>query len=114
MEDDAGVQTRLVPVGDRTIVVKKLTKIQMALMLRGTRVLRGNSSEDQKAEVVDEILDILESVVVSTEDKVFVKKAQVRGDIDLEDMVSWVAIFKDEDDDAAKKPTVRRGRARRS
>lgn len=93
--------------------MKKLTKIQMALMLRGSRVLRANVDEDTKADAVDQILDILDSVIVQPEDQKHVRQAQITGKIDLEDMVSWVAIFQSEDGDAEKKPTVRRGRARR-
>lgn len=112
MEDDAEVQTRLVPVGERTIVVKKLTKIQMAIMLRGVRILRSNVDDDKKHVVVDEFLQILDSVVVGPEDKAYVRELQLTGGLDVEDMVSWVSVF-EEEDGAEKKPTVRRGRARR-
>jgi hypothetical protein len=109
---DTGRETQIVPVCGRNIVVKKLTDIQMSLLLRGSRILSSSDvAQEKKMEMMEMMFTILDSVVVQDADKKWVLEQQIKGDLELKDMTSWVTVFKDEDEDE-KKPAVRRGRAR--
>jgi hypothetical protein len=111
--EDPGRQTQIVPVCGRNIVVKKLTDIQMSLLLRGSRILSSdNVDNEQKMEMMEMMFTILDSVVVQDTDKAWVREKQIKGELELKDMTSWVTVFGDEDEDAKKKPAVRRGRTR--
>lgn len=114
--EDPGRKTQIVPVCGRNIVIKKLTDIQMALLLRGSRILSSpNVEEEQKMEMMEQMFQILDSVVVQVDDKKWVLKQQVEGNLELKDMTDWVAVFKNEEDEDAttkKQPAVRRGRTR--
>lgn len=110
---DPGRQTQIVPVCGRNIVIKKLTDIQMSLLLRGSRILASDHVDnDQKLEMMEQMFQILDSVVVQDADKKWVLEQQIKGNLELKDMTSWVTVFGDEGEDAKKKPTVRRSRAR--
>lgn len=111
--EDTGRPTQIVPVCGRNIVVKKLTDIQMSLLLRGSRILSSpNVGQEQKMAMVDQMFAILDSIVVQDDDKAWVLKCQVNGDLELKDMTGWVAVFGEEDDVKKKQPAVRRGRTR--
>lgn len=115
--EDPGRKTQIVPVCGRNIVIKKLTDIQMSLLLRGSRILSSdNVDNEQKMEMMDMMFTILDSVVVQETDKKWVLEHQIKGDLELKDMTGWVTVFgnEDEDEDAKKKPAVRRGRAART
>lgn len=115
-DEDTGRKTQIVPVMGRNIVIKKLTDVQMGLLLRWSRVLSSpNVAKEQKIETMDLMFQILDSVVVQEADKKWVLECQIRGDIELKDMTNWVSAFgedEDEDDGTKKKPAVRRGRTR--
>lgn len=113
--EDTGRKTQIVPVSGRNIVIKKLTDIQMSLLLRGSKILSSpNVEQEQKMEMMEQMFQILDSVVVQDDDKKWVLQCQIKGDLELKDMVEWVTVFKDEEDEDAKKkqPAVRRGRTR--
>lgn len=112
--EDTGRKTQIVPVSGRNIVIKKLTDIQMSLLLRGSRVLSSsNVAEDQKLDMMEQMFQILDSIVVQEDDKKWVLQCQIKGELELKDMTEWVTVFKDEEDEnAKKKPAVRRGRTR--
>ena len=111
---DTGRPTQIVPVCGRNIVIKKLTDIQMSLLLRGSRILSSSNVEDkEKMEMMEMMFQILDSIVVQDDDKKWVLDQQVKGNLELKDMTEWVTVFKEEEDDSAtKKPAVRRGRTR--
>ena len=112
---DTGRPTQIVPVCGRNIVVKKLTDIQMSLLLRGSRILSSpNVENEQKMEMMEQMFQILDNIVVQADDKKWVLECQIKGDLELKDMTDWVTVFKDEDEENAKtkQPAVRRGRTR--
>jgi hypothetical protein len=110
--EDTGRPTQIVPVCGRNIVIKKLTDIQMGLLLRGSRILSSpNVAREQQVDMMDQMFQILDSVVVQDGDKKWVLEQQIKGNLELKDMTDWVSVFKDEEDNE-KKPAVRRGRTR--
>lgn len=109
--EDSGRATQIVPVLGRNVVIRKLTDIQMGLLLRGSRILSSpNVDQAEKMEMMEMMFQILDSVVVQDEDKKWVLKQQIEGRLELKDMTSWVSVFEEEKDE--KKPAVRRGRTR--
>lgn len=114
--EDTGRKTQIVPVCGRNIVIKKLTDIQMALLLRGSRILSSpNVADVEKMDMMEQMFQILDSVVVQEADKKWVLEKQIKGELELKDMTNWVTVFKDEDEDDAtktKQPVARRGRTR--
>lgn len=110
MTEDAGRETRVVPVSGRNIVVRQLTDTQMLHLMRHAKILSSDSVEvPAKLDSMDRMLTILNSVVVQETDKDWLVQAQESGEVDIQDMVGWVNAFK-----ADAKPTVRRARVKRS
>lgn len=105
---DPGRETQVVPVRDRSIVVRKLADTQMLLLAREAKVLqRDDASTDRKLEGVDRMFRILESAIVQPADREYLEELMTIGDLDLRELLTFVTAFQDEDDD---KPKVRRGR----
>lgn len=103
---DIGVETRLVPIGDRQIVVRQLQDAQLVLLAREGRVLGDDSSDGtRKMKAAGRILDILESAVVQPEDREYLIDLNIAGELTLTMMIDFVNVFNDD-----KKATVRRGR----
>jgi hypothetical protein len=111
---DKGRPTQIVPVLGRNVVIRKLTDVQMSLLLRGSRILSSpNVAKEEKVDMMSTMFEILDSVVVQAEDKKWVLQQQIEGNLELKDMTEWVSSFGDEDEDEdEKKPVVRRGRTR--
>jgi hypothetical protein len=111
MTEDAGRETRVVPVGGRNIVVRMLTDTQMLHLMRHAKILSSDSVETPgKLDSMDRMLTILNSVVVQETDKDWLVQAQESGEVDIKDMVGWVNAFKSE----SKAPVVRRARVKRA
>lgn len=95
----------------RNVVVREMTDIQMALMLRCSKILQSPNVEmEKKLDTVDMMFAILDSIVVQASDREWVKEQQVAGDIELKDMTGWISGFQT---DEQKPATVRRSRARK-
>jgi len=111
MTEDAGRETRVVPVAGRNIVVRMLTDTQMLHLMRHAKILSSDSVEiPGKLDSMDRMLTILNSVVVQETDKDWLVQAQESGEVDIKDMVGWVNAFKSEN----KAPVVRRARVKRA
>lgn len=105
---DIGVETRLVPVGTRQIVVRQLKDAQYVLLGREAKVIGDNSSDgERKMKAVSRIMDLLESAVVQEDDREYLIDLNIKGELTLAMLLTFVTIFSTED-----KPAVRRGRAR--
>lgn len=107
---DFGVETRLVPVGTRQIVVRQLRDAQYILLAREGKII-GSENEDaaRKLKAASRILDILESAVVQEEDREYLTEMNIKGELTLSTLLGFINVFTDEE-----KPAVRRGRARTS
>lgn len=111
MTEDAGRETRVVPVAGRNIVVRQLTDAQMLHLMRHAKILSSDTVENTvKIESMDRMLKILNSVVVQDSDRDWLVEAQEIGDIELSEMTGWVNAFRSPN----KAPAVRRGRAKRA
>jgi hypothetical protein len=106
---DPGRKTRIVKVRDRNIVIRQLVDAQMMLMAREARVLqRDDMSTDRKIDGVDRMFRILQSAVVQPEDREFLDELIIIGDLDIKELMSFITVFNELDED--DKPRVRRGR----
>lgn len=117
---DPGEETRIVPVGERSIVVRRVTPAQRVLLMRITRNLRrgvGDESEGADIRVMEntaKILDIIESAVVQQTDRDYMEDLIIERKLDLKEMVGFVTVFDREDAEEAKPARVRRGRSPKS
>jgi hypothetical protein len=105
---DIGVETRLVPIGDRQIVVRQLIDAQYVLLGREAKVVGdANSDGERKLKAVSRIMDLLESAVVQEEDREYLIDLNIKGGLTLSMLLTFVTIFSSDE-----KPAVRRGRPR--
>lgn len=101
--------TRDVPVKGRNIVVKRPTDAQFLLLARETRLAQKEATDrGRRLEAIGRVFDILESVVISPDDKDFLMEQTVAGDLELADLTTFLSAFNEDEDE---KPKVRRGRA---
>lgn len=106
---DPGLETRIVPVHGRSIVIRQLIDAQMMLLNRGARLLqRADLDKENKLATVDRMFTILESVVVQPEDREFLEDLMAEGKLSLRDMMSFISAFNEDQEE--EKPKVRRGR----
>lgn len=106
---DPGLETRIVPVQGRSIVIRQLIDAQMMLLNRGARLLqRDDLDKESKLATVDRMFTILESVVVQPEDREFLEDLMAEGKLSLRDMMSFISAFNEDQEE--EKPKVRRGR----
>ena len=110
MVEDAGRETRVVPVAGRNIVVRQLTDAQMLHLMRHAKILSSDIENMVKLDSMDRMLKILNSVVVQESDREWLVEAQENGDLELAEMTGWVNAFKA----PSNGPVVRRTRAKRS
>jgi hypothetical protein len=104
--EDPGKDTRIVDVRGRNIVVRQLTDAQLLLLGREARVGSKEDTDPQRRlAAIGRVFDILESSVIQEEDREYLLDLTVSGDLMLQDMLSFINAFADED-----KPKVRRGR----
>lgn len=105
---DNGRETRVVPLRDRSIVVRQLTDAQLLLMAREARLLqREELPIERKINSIDRIFSILESSIVQEDDREFAEDLMASGELDLRELMGFISVFKDEEE---AKPKVRRGR----
>jgi hypothetical protein len=103
---EVGTQTRLVDLKGRSITVRELKDAQQLLIQREAKILQGDEAgKDRKVTAVANIYDILESAVVQPEDLDYLTRLNVKGLIELKDMMGFITAFGEE-----QKPKVRRGR----
>jgi hypothetical protein len=88
------------------ITVGSLNDAQMLLLAREARLAsREDTDGTRRFQGVGRIFDILESVVISDDDKDFLMELTVKGKLELKDLMDFVTAFDEE-----QKPKVRRGR----
>jgi hypothetical protein len=105
---EAGRKTQIVPIGNKTIVVREMTDLQMMHLMRYANILqREDIDNTAKLAAVDKMLGILHSCVATEQDRAILVAAEEDGEISLTDLVSFVKAFQDEE---TPKPAVRRGR----
>lgn len=108
---DPGRETQVVLVRGRSIVVRKILDTQMMLLAREAKILqRDDVDVDRQLSAVDRMFRILESAIVQPSDREFLEELMLDGELDLRELTSFVTIFGEQEDGAAK-PKVRRGRA---
>jgi hypothetical protein len=109
--DANGRETRPVPIKGRNIDVRELTDAQLLLMSRDVRLAqREGVDKKERVGAIGRMFDILESVVVSPDDKEYLLDLVVKGNLELADMTPVLTAFKDEEPEQQEKPKVRRGR----
>lgn len=107
MAEDPGIETRLLPLEDRQIVVRQLNETQLLLLGREARLLAQDRVDgDRKLKAAGTMMDLFEAAIVQEEDVDFVRDMVVKGKVDLKVLLSFLAVFQPEPD----KPRVRRGR----
>lgn len=105
---DPGRETQLIEVRGRNLVVRQLIDTQMMLLAREAKILqRDDIDNSRKMDSVDRMFRILESAIVQPEDRDFLDELIVTGDLDLEELLTFVTVFNKNQDE---KPKVRRGR----
>lgn len=112
---DPGTDTRLVPIAGRNIVVRLINDAQVALLLREARYAqRDDVTQERRMDAGARMFDIMESAVVQESDRKFLLEKITEGSVEMEDLMSFVTVFRKPPED--EKPKVRRGRppARRS
>lgn len=106
---DTGVDTRLVPIKGREIVVKQLTDAQLVLMGRDASMLERTELDDRrKLRAAGDIMDMFESAIVQQVDRDYVFSLVRKGELELKDFLEFLTAFAPEPE--VKKPAVRRGR----
>jgi hypothetical protein len=109
-------ETRTVTVKGRDLQVRKLADAQGPLLARELLTIRKESVDGfRRAMAAGRVFDILESVVVSEDDREYLMELNLRGDLRLLDMMECLSVWADETQPASKGPVVvRRGRPRRT
>jgi len=110
-------ETRIAKVKGLDIVVKQLTEGQIGVMAREyARLRRSTGTGQDKMVSAGRIMDVLESAIVSQEDKDRLYDLTIAGELDLSDMQSIAVAFDQQEAPApaAVKPAVRRGRPKRT
>lgn len=107
---DPGVETRIVDIKGRQVVVRQLTDMQMMLMVREMKVAQDPESTNmRKLHGIASCYDILESAIVQEEDRQFLVEQVKSRQVELKDMMEIFSAFQ-----APEKPAVRRGRTSRA
>lgn len=105
---DTGRKTQVVPIGDKTIVVREMTDLQMMHLARYANILqREDIDVGAKLDASTKMLGILHACVANDGDRQILTDAEEAGEVSLSDLVSFVKAFKDSEE---TKPAVRRGR----
>lgn len=106
-QPDPGTETRLVTLKERTLVIKRLTDAQYALLARESQILQRDGIDNaRKVKGAARMFDVLESMVVQEDDRDFLTDQIAAGDVTLGDLMDFVTTFTE----AEEKPKVRRGR----
>lgn len=111
MTADPGRETQFVDVHGRKVLVKKLVDTQIMLLAREAKILqRDDIGVNRKLDGIDRMFAILESVVVEPDDKAYMEDLMTSGELNLQELVTFVTAF-EANDDEEKPVRVRRGRA---
>lgn len=95
----------------RTVIVRKLLDTQIMLLAREAKILqRDDISNTRKLDGIDRMFSILESVVISEDDQMYMQDLMVKGELDLRELITFVTAFNTDDDGVEKPARVRRGR----
>jgi hypothetical protein len=104
--EDPGRETRIVPIKDVNIVVRKPTDAQLLLLSRdGRRGMRDDISNMDRMTAAARVFDIFESLVVTEEDRQKLLDLIVAGELHLSDLSGFISAFNEEE----PKAKVRRG-----
>lgn len=107
---DKEIDTRLVDVKGRSIVVKQLKDTQLLLMGRDAEVLDNPDADGRrKLRAAGYILDMFETAIVQQFDREYVMGLARSGDLELADFLGFLSAFEEKPAEE-KKPVVRRGR----
>ena len=113
MTADPGRETRLLEIKGRQIVVRQLKDVQMLMLLREAQLMQREDVETtRKLLATTRMMDVLESAIVQDEDKEYLTDLNVRGDLELSDLMGVITVFSN--DEEPKKAAVRRGRPRKT
>lgn len=103
---DPGTDTRVVPIGDRSIVVRQLKDVQLTLLAREAKqIQKADNDGSRRVDAAARMFDILESAVVQDSDRDYLLDEITAGKLELKDLLNFISAFTDEE-----KPKVRRGR----
>lgn len=104
-------ETEVVDIQGRDVEIRPLNDAQLALMAREVRIMsKPTFDRTRKMEAAAIMFNILESVVISPEDKEYMNELVVEGKLDLKELTSFVTVFNTEKEAAPAPPKVRRGR----
>lgn len=93
----------------RTVKIRLITDMQFLLLSRDAEKLRQDSTSDHdRLRIAGRMMDVMESMVVTQEDRDYLMELTVQGELHVSDMVNMLAAFRDEE--VETKPKVRRGR----
>lgn len=109
-------ETRPATVRGRVIQVRKLGDAQGPLLARELLLVRKPTADPfRRVQAVARVFDILESVVVSEEDREYLIELNMTGDLRMIDMMNCLSVWSDEEQPKSQGPAVvRRGRPRRT
>lgn len=109
MTADPGKETRLVPIGDRQVVVKAPTDAQIMLLGQQSQIIMNERvSGLDRMKAIGVVMTLMTKLIVQEDDRAYIQEQIINGDLDMEGMTEIIAAFKSTD----KKPAVRRARAR--
>lgn len=107
------IDTRVVNLAGRDIVVRQLKDLQLLLMSRDAEILADEkSAPGRKLKAASFLMEAFESTIVGDGDLEYVQGAVRRGEVDLEALLAVMRVFRE--DAAPTKPVVKRGRPRKS
>ncbi len=108
-------ETRTVDVKGRFVTVKRLNEAQLIMVARDAELLQRDDVEPRrKLQTAGYIMDVLESAIVTDEDRDYVLRLARKGELDLVDLIGFLSSFTDTEVVAPKKNVVRRGRPRKA
>lgn len=106
---DIGPLVLPVPINGRNIMVRRLSDVQMAHMLRHARILQSdNVARGEKLDSFERLFRILHTVVVEDADRVYLTELEENGEIELKDLMPFISVFGAQEPE--EKPKARRGR----
>jgi hypothetical protein len=89
--------TRFVPIKGRKVEVQQLLDVQLVLIAREGRLLQKDNIEgSRKFVAMSRILDVLESAVVSEDDREYLIELMTGRSLQLADLLPIVKVFGDE------------------
>lgn len=106
-------ETRTINLKGQDIEVRRLRDTQLLLLTREAKVVtRAGADKERVLEAASRLMDVLESAIISPEDKDYFIGLNVRGEVELSDLMQVLTVFSE--GPAETKPAVRRGRPRKA